>query len=41
MNRSCLNHQCISHKKFCDNERDCLDFSDENCFQGLPIFFSF
>ncbi|CAD5126426.1 DgyrCDS14560 [Dimorphilus gyrociliatus] len=33
--RKCLNHECISIEKFCDNERDCIDFSDEKCYDSL------
>lgn len=28
----CKNKQCLRNEKFCDNERDCIDFSDEFCF---------
>lgn len=35
--RHCENYQCVKREKVCNNQRNCIDSSDEECFSQKAI----
>lgn len=39
--RACKNKQCVNNDKFCDEQRNCFDSSDEVCLEEQRTIYSY